>query len=174
MIVFPSREKFIKEYFFEFSFEERKPNFEKFKTLNSTEQYFLAEIYNWDDGIQVLEWIINSEKCDKGTALMIFWKSSPDYYFENEKNEIPVYEMETFNLLNKIVNKFQNKSFNNSKLKYNPKDDFEFEDYDFTDWEIPNEMLESTHGLKPIYLGTLIKILKNRFNKSQKRRKKRK
>ncbi len=59
------------------------PDFKLFGKLNSTDQYYLAQHYNWDDGIEVLKWIIESRKCDKGTASLIFWASEPDWYFEN-------------------------------------------------------------------------------------------
>lgn len=75
MIVKPNRENFIKENFFELSFKDKKPEFEKFKTLNSTELHYLADIYNWDDDIEVLFWIINSDKCDKRNSFNDFLES---------------------------------------------------------------------------------------------------
>jgi len=172
MIVLPNREKFIKENFFELSFKDEEPNFEKFETLNSTELHFLAEIYNWDDGTEILNWIIESKKCDKGTALMIFWKSTPDYYFEQNENEIEEYEKETFELLKKIVQNFRVNNFKKSSLKYNPNEDFDFESYqdEIQKWNIPLKMTKPTNGLKPIYLGTYFKFLKNQFKKNKKRK----
>lgn len=172
MIVSPSREKFIKENFFEFSFDDKEPNFEKFQSLNSFEQFFLAEIYNWDDGTEVLNWIIDSKNCDKGTASMIFWRSAPDYYFGGE-NELAEYEQDIFKLLKSIIDKFKNKKFKSSKIKYNPNEDFEIEESGekIKDWKLPTELTKPTKGLKPIYLGTFIKFLKNKYKKS--RRKKR-
>lgn len=174
MIVLPNREEFIKENFFELSFKDQEPNFEKFKTLNSTELHFLAEIYNWDDGIELLNWIIESEKCDKGTASMIFWRSVPDYYLDKNENEneIEDYEKDTFNLINKIVEKFKSENFKNSRIKYNPNEDFDFESYknELIKWNLPNEITKSTKGMKPIYLGTTLKFLKNQYSKSKKRK----
>lgn len=76
MIITPLKEKLIIENFIEYSFDNGgdnlMPDFEVFKKLNSTDQYFLAENYNWDDGVEVLSWIINSPICDKGTAILIF------------------------------------------------------------------------------------------------------
>ena len=75
MIILPYKEKFIRENFIEFSFdsddENYLPDFKLFETLNSTDQYYLAENYNWDDGVEILKWIIESKKCDKGTASQI-------------------------------------------------------------------------------------------------------
>ena len=98
MIIPPHRVKSIKKHFFEFSFnendEEVEPDFNKFIYLSSTEQYYLASIYNWDDGVKVLQWIIDSDKCDKGTAIRIFWMAEPDYYFDYNSETIDKYEKE--------------------------------------------------------------------------------
>ena len=92
MIILPYKEKFIRENFIEFSFdsddENYLPDFKLFEKLNTTDQYYLAENYNWDDGVEILKWIIESKKCDKGTASLIFWTSEPDYYFEKSESEI--------------------------------------------------------------------------------------
>ena len=170
MIVLPNREEFIKDNFFELSFKNQTPNYEIFKTLNSTELHFLADIYNWDDGIEVLDWILDSNKCDKGTASMIFWRSSPDYYFEKPENEIEEHEKETFNLLKKIIQKFKDNKFRRSSLKYNPNEDFDIEYYQesIKNWKIPQEITKSTNGIKAIYLGTYLKYLKNQFKKKKK------
>ncbi|MBB6370540.1 DUF4274 domain-containing protein [Chryseobacterium shigense] len=170
MIVKPSRENFIKENFFELSFRDENPDFEKFKTLNSTELHYLADIYNWDDGVEVLFWIINSGKCDKGTALMIFWRAVPDYYFEKNEDELEIYEKEVYQLLNKIVEAFKSNKFRRSGLKYNPADDFDTDSEEILTWNIPNEMTKKTKGFKPVYLGTLLNALKKKYKKSNNRK----
>ncbi len=77
MIILPHRIKKIEKNFFEFSFndeyEDIIPDKNIFDSLTSAEQYYLASIYNWDDGVIVLKWIIESPICDKGTAMKIFW-----------------------------------------------------------------------------------------------------
>ena len=175
MIVLPNREEFIKENFFELSFKDEKPNFKKFKTLNSTELHFLAEIYNWDDGTELLYWIIESEKCDKGTASLIFWRSVPDYYLGKNESEIKEYEKDTFNLINMIIKKFKSNSFTKANIKYNPHEDFDFESYknELTTWNLPSNLTITTKGKRPIYIGTVLKFLKNQLNKSKKRTRRR-
>lgn len=172
MIVKPSRENFIKENFFELSFRDENPNFEKFKTLNSTELHYLADIYNWDDGVEILSWIINSDKCDKGTALMIFWRAVPDYYLEKNEDELEIYEKEVYQLLNIIVEDFKSNKFRRSILKYNPADDFNMDSQEIVKWNIPNEMVNQTKGFRPVYLGTVLKAWRNQHTKSKKRRRK--
>ena len=103
-----------------------------------------------------------------------FGRSEPDYYLDGE-NEIYGYEKETFELLKLIIEKFKNQEFRSAKIKYNPNEYFEIEDYkeNIKNWNIPSEMLTTTKGIKPVYLGTLIKFLKNKYQKSQKRKKRR-
>jgi len=36
--------------------------------------------YNWDDGEEELQYIINHPKCDKATALLIYWLSQPHLF----------------------------------------------------------------------------------------------
>lgn len=145
-------------------------DFEKFKSLNSIETHYLVEIFNWDDGTEILNWIIDSDKCDSGTALIIFWRSSPDYYLG--KDRIEEYDIDIFKLLEKIIQKFKLKNFKKSKIKYSPAEDFDTECYinEIEKWNLSQEMLKPTGGFSPIYVGTLLKFLKKRLKMSRKRK----
>ena len=162
MIIRPYKIPLIKKNFIEFSFNENEnddketiPDFEKFKTLNSAEQYYLADNYNWDDGTIVLDWIIDSSECDKGTASLIFWRAEPDFYFDYTEETIEDYEKSVWNLLQKIVNKFKENGFKNSRLKFDPiaegyKTDWKTE---LDIWKIPTELKIATKGNKPFGFG---------------------
>ena len=158
MIVSPKRVKFIRENFFEFSLqnedldEEVIPDFEAFKTLSSAEQYFLASEYNWDDGTIVLDWIVDSPLCDKGTVIMIFWMAEPDYYFDYNKQTIDDWAKDVWKLLQKIISKMNNGEFTKSKYGFNPtKNGFET-DWESAKgiWELPNDLVKGNEGIKPI------------------------
>lgn len=161
MIILPYKEKFIRENFIEFSFDNDGENylhdFKLFEKLNSTDQYYLAENYNWDDGVEMLKWIIESKKCDKGTTSLIFWKSEPDYYFEKSDSEISDYEKGTFLLLKRIVEKFNNKEFKKSNLKYNPTEREKRVNWSKqnSEWNIPEELKKATKGFSIISLGII-------------------
>jgi hypothetical protein len=133
------------------------PDFKLFEKLNSTDQYYLAQNYNWDDGIEVLKWIIESKKCDKGTASLIFWASEPDYYFKKSESEILDYEKEVFLLLKKIVDKFNKKEFKKSNLKYDPTERERRIDWSKqnSEWDIPEELKKPTKGFSIISLGII-------------------
>ena len=173
MIIVPYKEKFIRENFIEFSFnnedENYLPDFKLFEKLNSTDQYYLAENYNWDDGVEILKWIIDSEKCDKGTASLIFWTSEPDYYFEKSESEIPDYEKDTFLLLKKIVEKFNKKEFKKSNLKYNPINRENRIDWtkQNSEWKIPEELKKPTKGFIIISIG----VIQQKIGQWQRKRK---
>jgi hypothetical protein len=39
-----------------------------------------ALAWNWDYGVELLEWIVAQPNCDKGTALDIYYAAQPDYF----------------------------------------------------------------------------------------------
>ncbi|MBL3659063.1 DUF4274 domain-containing protein [Fulvivirga sediminis] len=184
MIILPYREKLIQKNFFEYSFNEDEdfvPNKRLFNKLSSAEQYYLAENFNWDDGVDVLNWIVESKKCDKGTAALIFWKADPDFYMERTLESIEDYERGVFDLLQKILRKFNNDEFTRSKLKFDPI----AAGYDTNVhsqhkiWELPNELRCATKGMKPISLGGIQEFFwewqrSQRLKKREKRKAKRK
>ncbi|WP_197056977.1 DUF4274 domain-containing protein [Cellulophaga sp. Hel_I_12] len=132
--------------------EETIPDFEKFKTLNSAEQYYLADNYNWDDGAVVLQWIINSPKCDKGTACKIFWNAEPDYYYDFTAETIDQYEKDIWNLLQSIVKRFKENDFAKSRFKFNPTAEGYKTDWPtkFDIWEIPADLKNGVIGKKTV------------------------
>jgi len=161
MIITPKRVNLIREHFYEFSFgsddfeEEIIPDFEVFKSLSSAEQYFLASEYNWDDGTIVLDWIVDSQKCDQGTATMIFWMAEPDYYFDYTEETIDDWGKDVWLLLQKIILKFKDKEFASSKFAFNPRGNGYKTDWDSAKgiWELPKELIKGNRGLKPIAIG---------------------
>jgi len=162
MIILPYKENFIRKNFIEYSFnnpddEDFLPDFTLFKKLNSTDLYYFAQNYNWDDGIEVLNWIIDSPKCDKGCASLIFWTSEPDFYFKYTEDTIPHYEKNVFLLLKKITYKFGNNEFIRSNLKYDPAERVKKLDWakEYPGWQIPEELKHKTKGYIPISLSAI-------------------
>jgi hypothetical protein len=160
MIILPKRVKLIEKHFFEFSFDSENeedpiPDFEIFKKLSSAEQYYLASIYNWDDGIIVLNWIIDSPKCDKGTATMIFWMAEPDYYFDFTEETVEEWALDVWKLLQKIIAKMNNNEFSSSKFGFNPTKNGYRTDWEAAKgiWELPAVLIKGTSGIKPIAIG---------------------
>ena len=184
MIVTPSKERLIIENFIEYSFDnddyDFTPDFVLFKKLNSTDQYFLAENYNWDDGIEVLNWIINSPKCDKGTATLIFWRAEPRDYAEFSANNVSEDAKEIFDLLQKIIWKIKNRDFKKSRFEFIPSE-YDVSNYssEFDIWNLPQELINGNKGILPISLSRIKSIIWNyqrqrRLEKREKRKAKRK
>lgn len=182
MIILPTREQFIQDNFFELSFQDRRPDFRKFQSLSSTEQYYLADIYNWDDGVEILNWIIDSDKCDKGTASLIFWRSEPDFYLERTTETIAEYERDVFDLLQKIVSKFNSDSFKRTRLKFDPGSKVDVVDWNkkYDGWGIiPKDLRQPTKGIVPISLSRIARYISQwqqtrKYRKREAKRQKRK
>lgn len=155
MLILPARELFIRDHFFEWSFEGKQPDMDALKSLSSAEQYYLADIYNWDDGVELLQWIIASERCDKGTASLIFWRAAPDFYISRTSETIPDYEKEVFDLLKAIVSKFNSNALRRSRLKFDPGNRVQDIDWNrnYEEWgKIPSELRFPTKGFIPMSL----------------------
>lgn len=180
MIILPAREKFIQETFLDRAVTTEEGELiiptAEFQKLNTFEQYYLAQNYNWDYGVEILDLIIDSKNCDKGTALLIFWMSEPDFYFKYTLETIPSYESKVFLLLQKITKKFEYSSFNHAFLAFDPGEKlFEIDWSTVTgEWNIPASLKKPVHGVKPFSLSILQNLLWNwqRQKKLRKRAKK--
>lgn len=158
MTILPNRIMIIENNFFEFSFdseeeeEEPIPDYAIFESLSSAEQFYLESIYNWDDGTIVLDWIIDSPKCDKGTATMIFWMAEPDYYFDCTEETVEYWARDVWKLLQKIISKIRKNEFKTSKFEFNPIQNGYKTDWHNAKgiWALPTDLVQGTTGINPI------------------------
>ena len=68
--------------------------------------------HNWDNGLKTLFEIIRDKDCDKGTALMIFWHGSPNYFYNKVSfEELESYNKPNYELLKEIEQKVQDSAF---------------------------------------------------------------
>lgn len=160
MIILPHRESFIQKNFLELSFDDEGENhadYDQFKKLSSAEQYYLTQLYNWDDGVTVLNWIVDSPKCDKATAKLIFWNSEPDFYLSRNEVVLSNSEREIYNLLKKITEKFTFGGFTRSILKFTPGEKVESLDWKngYAGWNLSNELKMPSGIFTPISLSGL-------------------
>jgi hypothetical protein len=124
--------------------ENDEPNKEIFSKLTTSQElHYIAENYNWDNGIGVLEWIINSKLCSEATALMIFWQAQPYDYIKYNYNakKIKYADMDVFNLIKKIMENYKNGYYKKTPIKYNPEADMPK--------TIPEIMFQETNGEEP-------------------------
>jgi hypothetical protein len=149
------RAEFIEQQFFEWSInqpEDAPPNAKAFSELvHPAELHYLAAIYNWDDGPQVLEWIIDSPMCSRSTANLIFWRAAPDYYLkfdlESADGCYPS-EREVLALLRKIVRKYHEGSFPDLDIEFDPEEEIEDIMTEHPKWAIPDGVYDRIEGIK--------------------------
>ncbi|MBL7717372.1 MAG: DUF4274 domain-containing protein [Flavipsychrobacter sp.] len=148
------RAEFLVEHFFEFSFGDEAdspPNQQAFNTINNPlELHFIADNYNWDDGVELLDWIINSPLCDKATAMMLFWRAQPDYYTEYATKEEANYDGDIWMLLQRIIQNVEKGFYTHQQLEYDSRKDPAAEKIDMDNpnskWKIPDYMKVALKG----------------------------
>jgi hypothetical protein len=145
---------FIEENFFEFSFdnEDELPDKSLFDQLSHpAELFYLAHTYNWDDGIDVLQWVVDSPLCSVATASLIFWRSQPDYYRRynlSGDTSVALNDDEVLSLLHSIIKKYENNSFSSIALAFDPAPELESLTAKDPKWDVPNALFKKLDGLE--------------------------
>lgn len=57
------------------------------EATNPRELHAFVYLWNWDNGAAEMTQIASHPHCDKGTALMLFWLTDPEYWLENPRKE---------------------------------------------------------------------------------------
>ena len=150
------RAKLIRDNFFEFSFSEEEdkiePNIQLLSTLSTEEQYLLVSEYNWDDGAEVLNYIANSDKCDAGTAVMIFWMAEPDFYMQyKRKQDADEWAQDVWQLLQNVIVRFKTIGYASARLAYavSHKPLMDALPLSKGIWLLPNTITQGTNGYVP-------------------------
>lgn len=115
----------------------------KFEELNTSEAlHYLSTYWNWDNGVKVLQWIIESSLCSEATALEIFWLAQPHDFQCYKLNMIleDTIKNDIFNLIKIILKNYQNKFYQKTTIKFDPESYYENE------FIIPDWMYEKTIG----------------------------
>ncbi len=82
--------------------------------------------YNWDEGFDIPRWIVNNEICDRGTALMLYWKAGPRYFCQfSSREEVPSmgWDRQLYDLLLEIEQKYLHGFYRNRAMLFNPRFD---------------------------------------------------
>jgi len=159
-----SKTDFIHNTFIENPIEDEEEAFKCFKKLNSSAQlHYLADLYNWDEEKNVLEWIVDSPLCDYGTALLIFWRAQPDFYTQFANEAEAGYEKDTYNLLQRILGNYRNGKYRKAGIKYLPLEDGQDIENNYPDqkWKIPEEFKKGNHGRAVISMEKINNFLFN-------------
>jgi hypothetical protein len=87
----------------------------------SAELHLLADRWNWDGGLRGPQAIIRHPRCDRGTALLVYWRASPEYYLRYaSRDEVPVEEREQFDLLAEIEAGVLKGQYQNRRIPFDP------------------------------------------------------
>jgi hypothetical protein len=147
----------LQAHFFEFSFEGRAPDRAVFDAItNPVEYHLIAANYNWDDGPEVLTWIVTSPLCDRATAQLLFWRAQPAFYTQFTSAEEAEYEAEVYILLRTIIQQWEAGAYTGSLIAYDPRTDALAEDINYhypqEKWAIPPYLKQPSTGNLAILL----------------------
>lgn len=81
--------------------------------------YVYAYNYNWDDGFEIPEKIIDKECCDLSTALMIFYKVDGFRYLQ-EKSSMVSGQGNWTKFIGKLYSKIVNNTYRTGDIKFEP------------------------------------------------------
>jgi hypothetical protein len=89
------------------------------------ELHIFSMAYNWDDGEEFLQRVIDHPLCDQGTGLMLFWLAEPAllYGWEAEAKKTTVWR-ETLAFIKKVQIKYLENGFGNHSVKVDPRNMF--------------------------------------------------
>jgi len=112
------RAKILDDKFFEVSFRDIELDRAFFDSIDKpVELHYIADNHNWDDGVEVLQWIVENKICDAATAKLIFWRSDPKYFLnDRESSDEKI-------LTTTIIANFQRDFYQNKNFGYDPEFD---------------------------------------------------
>ena len=110
---------------------------------NRFELHLFAFDWNWDNGVDALKKLVNNNACDAGTALMIYWYSSPEYYTEYKAiKDCPEYNRDPMKLSRSIERKFSRGGFSTHSIPFDPTPWVTDEYDEYAVRQIPHVMFE--------------------------------
>lgn len=112
------------------------------------EQLFVrTELYNWDNGNNRLYETLNSEHCDKATALMIYWRADPNFYYGRYDSEADIpegWQLNGYKLMKEAEKLLLENNFPET-IGYTPDEDRIPKDQSVLK-KIPSQLLQPTKG----------------------------
>ncbi|MEL6297756.1 MAG: DUF4274 domain-containing protein [Pseudomonadota bacterium] len=86
------------------------------------ELHVFVDTFNWDQGTDDLAAILQNPVCEAATALMIYWRASPEFYLDHPPaadEPIP----EELALIRSIEHRYANGAFQRGICSYDPVED---------------------------------------------------
>jgi hypothetical protein len=97
-----------------------------FETVTDAEELHLyADGFNWDTGVEELRRVIRHPLCDRGTAILIYWRGAPGWYarYADRSETRNPDQADHFDLLREIEQKIIGGHFRTRRFHYDPKSD---------------------------------------------------
>ena len=94
------------------------------KTTDPDDWHKIALGWNWDNGHEPLKWIIENSRCDKATALLIYWHGGAGWYVQyKNRSDVPEWEISAYDLIKDIEQRYTSGFYSRQEIAYNPHDD---------------------------------------------------
>lgn len=90
------------------------------KANEATLLHEISKQYNWDDGLDIPEAIINNKYCDLGTALKIFYDAQGYELFKNKSQEIDKGSPEWIGFIKNVYDLITERKFESERIKFKP------------------------------------------------------
>jgi hypothetical protein len=76
-------------------------------STSSLDLHCFADHWNWGGGVESMRQAAEHPNCDAATALLLFWRSDPEYYLQfSSRQEVPDYQWDSFDLTQLIQERF--------------------------------------------------------------------
>jgi len=85
------------------------------------ELHFASDRHNWDDGHRLLRWVTKQPQCDPATALMIYFRAQPAWFYGLRKPDPD--EAKTVRWLRSIEQRMTSARFGPATIPYDPAKD---------------------------------------------------
>jgi hypothetical protein len=137
-----------------------------FQFLQTPEEiHVYADKFNWDSSLESLYWILENPLCELGTAVMLYWKATPLYFYEKYESrekfaeQKPSYYTDedwfkTYDLIKIIEKKFDEDFYKTRVIQYSVSKDENMLD----DFEEHASLMESGGLKQPIHPVALLEM----------------
>jgi len=99
-----------------------------------------ADKFNWDEDVEHMFAVIRHELCEAATAKLVYWRSEPNYYQKfTDAEQVKEYHRDIYRLQREIEEGMTVGKYPVGKLKYDPKDDHQF---DRTESNVPESEIK--------------------------------
>lgn len=88
---------------------------------NPLSLHVLAANYNWDNGFEIPNLIINNKNCDLGTALLMFYNADGFRFLESGDTDYPKSLSKWKDFMTNLFHRIKNNDFKSQSISYTPQ-----------------------------------------------------